>query len=51
MENPMTKILMRGNCSPLSNPTISELIRDNTIGSNSGNMIFQASVMRALMKK
>lgn len=47
----MTKILMRGNCSPLSNPTIADLIRDNTIGSNSGNMLFQASVVRALMKK
>ena len=45
----MKKYLMRGGISPLESMRISEIVVDNKIGDNSGNLVYLYSVMRSLM--
>lgn len=45
----MRKILMRAVLSPLANKTAMEVISQNLIGNNMGNMIFANSMYRTLM--
>ncbi|MDE6852943.1 MAG: polysaccharide pyruvyl transferase family protein [Lachnospiraceae bacterium] len=45
----MKKILLRAGISPLMNHNQTEVIMRNRIGSNIGNMLFPASVCRALL--
>ena len=47
----MRRILMRANSSPLEAITERQLIKENRIGGNSGNMIFPHSLFRILMTK
>lgn len=45
----MTKILMRAAMSPLDNQTPFQVIMNNSIGNNIGNMLFPHSIFRTLM--
>lgn len=47
----MTKILMRAGFSPLSPPPASQIVLENLIGENTGNMLFPYSIMRILMRE
>lgn len=42
---------MRAGFSPLEPPTASQVILENLIGENCGNMLFPYSIMRILMRK
>ncbi len=45
----MKKILMRAGMSPLKNYEVPDVLQNNLIGNNIGNMLFPHSVMRAVM--
>lgn len=45
----MRKILIRAGVSPLETPDIDDVLQRDLIGTNSGNLIYQYSVFRALM--
>lgn len=45
----MRKILIRAGVSPLETPDIDDVLQRDMIGTNSGNLIYQYSVFRALM--
>ncbi len=45
----MKKMLMRAAMNPLENPSVAEVITQNMVGGNCGNMIFAYSVMRTLL--
>ena len=45
----MRKILIRAGMSPLETPDIDQVLQNDRIGGNSGNLIYQYSVFRALM--
>ena len=47
----MTKILIRAGFSPLHNPSTEQVILENLIWENTGNMLFPYSIMRILMRK
>lgn len=45
----MARLLMRGGCSPLQPPAPSQVIVNNLIGDNAGNLLYANGVFRALM--
>lgn len=47
----MTKILLRAGFSPLDSPQADQIILENLIWENTGNMLFPYSIMRILMRE
>ena len=45
----MKKYLMRGGMSPLDNMTVQSVLQNNSVGGNTGNLLYAYSVFRSLM--